>query len=93
MTQNNKREINLTEVQRQTLEAMRDYHQKPYLREKAAAILKIEAGHSVRWVAQKGLLKQRNWKTVVGWLNDYVDNGLGSLYIASGRGRKPAYEP
>lgn len=93
MSQHNKRELELTDVQRTTLEAMRDQHSKPYLREKAAALLKIAAGYSVRWVAKHGLLKARNWKTVAGWLNDYLADGLGSLYIARGRGRKPAYEP
>lgn len=88
-----KRELELDEVQEQTLEAMRDHHRKAYMRERAAALLKIAQGYSVNWVAQYGLLKNRRWETVAGWLNAYIAKGLGGLYLESGRGRKAAYEP
>ena len=93
MGQTTKRELKLNHTERQTLEEMRDHHPKAYLREKAAALLKIGQGYSVNWVAQYGLLKARKWETVARWLNGYQAQGLGSLYVAAGRGRKAAYEP
>jgi hypothetical protein len=36
-------EIALSAAQQAELEAMRDHHTKPYLRERAAAILKVNA--------------------------------------------------
>ena len=93
MSQNNKRELNLEEPQEQTLIEMRDHHPKPYLRERAAALLKIASGRSASWVAQHGLLKQRDYRTVIGWLDAYQADGLSGLYIGEGRGRPPAYDP
>lgn len=88
-----KRDLELGEVEEETLEAMRDYHPKAYMRERAAALLKIAQGYSVNWVAQYGLLKERRWETVASWLNKYLETGLGGLYLESGRGRKAAYDP
>ena len=48
--------IELTPEQQQELEYARDHHEKPYVRERAAAILKIAAGMSGRQVALHGLL-------------------------------------
>jgi transposase len=93
MSQNNKRELELKESQETTLIEMRDHHAKPYLRERAAALLKIAAGYSASWVARHGLLKQRDVRTVIGWLDAYEADGLGGLYIKDGRGRPAAYEP
>ena len=72
---------------------MRDTAEKAYLRERAAALLKIAAGTSAHAVAQHGLLRQRQPDTVYDWLNRYEAEGSNGLYIRSGRGRKPAYEP
>lgn len=72
---------------------MRDHADKPYLRERAAAILKIDEGMSPHAVSQHGLLRQRKPDTVYAWLNRYEAEGIEGLYIRDGRGRKPAYEP
>lgn len=88
-----KRELRLSDMERETLEEMRDHHPKAYLRERAGGLLKIASGYSVNWVAQKGLLKRHRWETVAGWLNAYLSQGLGGLYVSDGRGRKPSYEP
>jgi len=93
MSKNNKRELDLTTAQEETLLEMRDHHAKPYLRERAAALLKIASGQSVREVAHHGLLKYRNRKTVTRWLDRYEAHGIGGLYIAKGRGPSPAVEP
>ena len=88
-----KRELELDEIQRRTLEAMRDHHPKPHMRERASALLKIADGASVRWVAKHGLLKSRKYGQVLDWLNRYEQVGLAGLYIRPGRGRKPAFPP
>ena len=88
-----KRELYLGEVERMTLEAMRDHHPKPHLRERAAALLKVADGASVNAVARQGLLKRRKHVQVLDWLNRYQRFGLAGLYIRPGRGRKPAFPP
>lgn len=59
---------------------MRDHHPIPYLRECAAALIKIAGGVSPRAVAHHGLLKSRKTDTVYAWLNAYQQYGLGGLY-------------
>lgn len=72
---------------------MRDRAKKPYLRERAAALLKIAAGKSAHAVAQNGLLRARQPDTLYRWLNRYEAEGIEGLEIREGRGRKAAYEP
>jgi transposase len=72
---------------------MRDHAEKPYLRERASAILQVADGQTGAWVARKGLLRPRKPDTIYEWLNRYEDEGLDGLVIRDGRGRKPAYEP
>ena len=72
---------------------MRDHADKPYLRERASAILQVAAGRSGRWVALNGLLRQRKADTVYGWLDRYETGGIEGLSIDEGRGRKAAYDP
>lgn len=86
-------EIKLTAEQREELEQVRDHDPRPYMREHAAAILKIAAGQSGRQVAQQGLLKTRWPDTVYGWVARYPADGLPGLAIKPGRGRKPAFSP
>jgi hypothetical protein len=85
--------IELTEEQRQELEAIRDHAELPYLRERAAAILKIADGHSGLQTARH-LLNRAHWQdTVYEWVKRYQAEGLEGLKIRSGRGRKPAFSP
>lgn len=86
-------EIQLTPEQRRALEAVRDHEAKAYVREKAAALLKIAAGWSAHQVAQVGLLKRRKHQTVSGWVRRYQAEGIPGLYVKGGRGRKPAFSP
>ena len=72
---------------------MRDHANKPYLRERASAILQVAAGRSGRWVAYNGLLRQRKPDTIYQWLDRYEATGLAGLPIEEGRGRKAAYDP
>ncbi|HEX2981050.1 MAG TPA: helix-turn-helix domain-containing protein [Anaerolineaceae bacterium] len=85
--------IELTEHQRQELEAIRDHHELPYLRERAAAILKIADGHSGLQTA-RNLLNRAHWQdTIYDWVKRYQAEGVEGLKIRSGRGRKPAFFP
>lgn len=86
-------EIKLTPEQRRGLEQVRDHEAKAYVREKAAAILKIADGWSANQVAQTGLLKRRKYQTVCGWVQRYHREGTQGLYVKRGRGRKPAFSP
>ena len=86
-------EIKLTPDQRCELEQVRDHAGKAYVREKAAAILKIADGGSANQVAQTGLLKRRKHQTVCGWVQRYQAEGIQGLYVRKGRGRKAAFSP
>lgn len=83
----------LSMEQRAELVACRDHHPKAYMREKAAAILKIAEGHTGMAVAQQLLLRRRNQDTVYGWWHCYHANGMAGLQVGQGRGRKPAFSP
>lgn len=87
------REVKLNQEQRQELEWTRDHHPLPYLRAKAAAILKVADGQSRSQVAATGLLKPVYYETVSAWVNRYLDEGIGGLRVKAGRGRKPAFSP
>jgi hypothetical protein len=88
-----RRKLQLDEEQKQTLEAMRDKHPKPYLRQRAAALLKIAAGESPNRVANHGLYKPIEVDQIYIWLDRYQTYGLCGLYIRAGRGRKAAFSP
>jgi len=85
------RTVALTPRQRRALARARDRHPKPYVREKAAAVLKVADGWAVQDVARRGLLRPRTPKTVAAWLDRYRDRGLAGLTVRPGRGRKPAF--
>jgi transposase len=76
-------QLNLTPAERDALEKVRDTHPKAYMRERAAAILKIA----------EGLLKPRDPDTIYRWVQRYQEAGIAGLEIRAGRGRKPAYFP
>ncbi len=87
------RPVHLTVEQTEELKQARDHHEKSYVRERAAAILKVASGLSMLWVAQHGLLKRRRYETVSDWITRYEAEGLEGLLIQAGRGRKPAFSP
>ena len=87
-------DISLSEGQRAELRWTRDHHVKAYMREKAAAILKMaEERLSALEVAQHRLLKRRDDNTVRNWLRRYLHEGLTGLLVHAGRGKKPAFSP
>jgi len=83
----------LTPNQRTALEWIRDHHPLPYVRERAAALLKIADGHSGRQVALHGLLRRRCPDTVYDWVRRFEAEEEKGLLIKPGRGRKPAFFP
>ena len=83
----------ITQEQQDQLEQIRDTDKHPYMRERAAAMLKIAEGVTPRQVALNGLLKPRKPDTVYNWLHRYEKDGVAGLQIKPGRGRKPAYFP
>ena len=86
-------ELWLTPAQRAELEDCRDHSPRPYLRVRAAALLKVAAGSSGRAVACHGLLKAVQPRTVYAWVHRYQAEGLAGLRVRPGRGRKPAFPP
>lgn len=85
--------ITLTDAQHQELQQVRDQHPKAYLRERAAAVLKVAAGELVQHVAQQGLLKRHEPETVRLWIDTYLQHGVAGWRIKAGRGRKPKFSP
>lgn len=81
-----------TEQQTELLRA-RDRHPKAYVREKAAAILKLADGQHIEDVATNGLLRRHDESTLSTWVRRYLDEGLPGLLVRAGRGRKAAFSP
>lgn len=62
------RTLSLTDAQAAQWKQMRDSHPLPYLRERAAALLKVAEGHSPRRVALSLLLRPRRPDTLYTWI-------------------------
>jgi hypothetical protein len=87
------RTLLLTEDQWDQLESIVRSDPKPYKRERAAALLKIAAGETPAQVASIGLLVPRAEDTIYRWMDRFESDGLASLDMKPGRGRKPAFLP
>lgn len=87
------RTLTLTAEQKAELIELRDRQPKAYLRERAAALLKIAEGAVPSQVASQGLLKTRDPDSVYAWLDAYEAQGSAGLRIKPGRGRKPCFSP
>lgn len=85
--------LDLTMEQRVELVALRDTATLAYLRERAAALLKVADGASAAEVARTGLLRRRQPDTLYLWLHRYRTEGIAGFTIRPGRGRKPAFFP
>lgn len=88
-----RRQLVLSETERQELVHLRDHARQPYVRERAAALLKIAEGMPAARVARQGLLRPRDPDTVYTWLDRYQATGHAGLKVRAGRGRKPAFSP
>src|SRR5215468_7351972 len=87
------RTLQLSEAQRAELRRVRDHDTRPYLRERAAALLKIADGAKAAVVARRLLLRRHKPDTIYAWQDRYEREGLSGLLIRKGRGRKPAFSP
>jgi transposase len=87
------RPFDLTAAERAALTEVRDTAPQAYLRERAAALLKVADGMPAARVAQQGVLRPRQPDTVYRWMDRFIDHGIDGLRIRTGRGRKPAFFP
>ena len=85
------RRITLSDEQRTELTRIRNADPKAYVRERAAAILKVAEGTPAARVARRGLLRRRRPETVYRWLDRFEKHGIPGLRISPGAGRKPAF--
>ena len=88
-----RRYITLSEEQQQELRHCRDHHERPYMRMKAAAILKVATGQTIKQVALTGLNKSVTQECVSVWISRYEQDGLDGLRVQPGRGRKASFSP
>lgn len=88
-----RRYLALTVAQRAELDQVRRTDPKPYLRERATALLRIADGESAHAVARSGVLQPRAPDVLYRWLDRYEVEGIAGLHIRRGRGRKPAFFP
>jgi hypothetical protein len=74
-----RRYLVLSESDQAELEHIVRRDDRPYMRERASALLQIADGQSAQWVSQHGLLRRRKPDTVIGWLNAYEQGGVAAL--------------
>lgn len=82
-----RRYLILSENQRSELERVLRRDSRPYMRERASALLQIADGRSAHWVARQGLLRGREPDTVYRWLDAYEEGGVEGLVQLSRRKR------
>ncbi len=83
----------LTDDEFQQLSEFCHHSPKPYLRERAGAILKLAQSQTACQIAAAGLLRTRARQTVAIWFNRFQADGVEGLKIKAGTGRKPAFSP
>jgi hypothetical protein len=83
-----RRTLVLTDDQRRALVRLRDHDARPFVRERAAALLKIADGQSPHQVARNGLLRPRDPDTVYSWLDLYETEGVAGLDLRRHGGRR-----
>lgn len=83
----------ISDEQKTELEYWLFHSTKPYLRERASAILKLAQSQTVLDIAAGGLLQKRHRETVANWFHRFQSDGIKGLEIKKGRGRKPAFSP
>ena|SRR5438067_12243281 len=87
------RSFMVTSAERQELTALRDHGTKAYLRERAAALLKVADGTPAARVARAGLVRPHTPDTVYAWIDRFIAAGSAGLQIQAGRGRKLSFSP
>ena len=87
------RQLPLTNEQKEELAAVAKRHAKPYMREKASALLLVNRGIPAFVVGRDYLIPRRDADTLYSWMDLYEEGGVKALIIKPGRGRKPAFSP
>ncbi|HEV7129626.1 MAG TPA: helix-turn-helix domain-containing protein [Ktedonobacterales bacterium] len=87
------RTVTVTDEQRRDLQRLVAHAPKAYLRERAAAILKVAQGMPAAQVGAHGLLRRHAPDTLYAWLDRFEAEGIAGLTMRAGRGRKPAFSP
>src|SRR3954464_12800906 len=85
--------VRLSAAERAELTRLRGHAPKPYVRERAAAILKVADGWSCTRVAAAGLLRPRDEETVAGRAPPDAARGGAGRPVPRGGGRRPAFSP
>lgn len=88
-----KTEFAVSAPEQEALVNLRDHAPKAYLRERAATLLAIAHGWSLRRAARDAGLKPHHVDTIRDWLARYRVSGIAGLSMREGRGRKPASFP
>lgn len=83
--------LELRKDEQEALEKVLNTHSRPYMREKASALLQVNSGKRVEDVALYGLLKKRRISTIYSWIKKYKQSGLEGLQVQQGRGRRPSF--
>jgi transposase len=82
----------LTEKEKQTLTRWLKNPPRPYLRERARAILQVAQGVPIATTAEH--LRVRVHRNAVSeWVQRFLAKRLAGLTIKAGRGRKPVFSP
>jgi hypothetical protein len=85
--------LTLSATQRQDLLDLRSHAPQPYVRERAAVIVAVGDGASLRAAGRTAGLTRHTAECVSGWVQRYLSEGRSGLRIRKGRGRKPASFP
>ena len=85
--------LTLSAAQRQELLDLRTHAPWPYVRERAAVIVAVADGASLRAAGRSAGLTRHTAECVGGWVRRYLAEGRVGLRIRKGRGRKPASFP
>ena len=82
----------LTKQEEEKLEGWVKNPPRPYLRERARAILKVSQGATIQTTAEK--LRVRVHRNAVSeWVKRFLSDRLAGLKIKKGRGRKAIFFP
>lgn len=79
--------LELSASARAELEQVRARDRRPYLRERAAFLLKLADGATIPQLAATGLLVRRHRDTLYGWLRAYRADGVAGLTMQPRRPR------
>ena len=84
--------IRLSDAEREKLERWAKNAARPYLRQRARAVLRVAQGEPLSQVAQHSRVRVHR-TTVAEWVRRYQAAGINGLKIKAGRGRKPSFSP